>query len=123
MSVILRGVHESSYILDGSGGTMKKVAFNMCLVMDICGLIVELLHHSAFSLEKMFLCKLNSMTMLGYSIPWPLHLFYLMIYAQPFIVPYSADLVDFSVSFFRHLQKLKLKNRRPYLRGQRVERR
>lgn len=46
-------------MLGGSGETMNKMAFNMGLVMDVCCLIVELLHHTVFSLEKLFLYKLN----------------------------------------------------------------
>lgn len=90
VSMTLRG--NGSCILGCSGGTRKRVAFNMCLLMDICCLIVELLHHPAFSLEKLLLGKLNCMTLLGYSTPWSLHSFCLMIYAQLFIVPYSDDL-------------------------------
>ena len=60
-------------MLGGSGGTMKSTAFSMGLVMGIGFLIVELLHHTTFSLEKLFLCILNCIFMLGYPIPWPLH--------------------------------------------------
>lgn len=100
VSMILRG--KRSCMLDGSRGAIKRIAFNLGLVMDIYCLIVELLHHTAFSLEKLFLCKLNCMTVLGYTIPWPLYLFCFVIHAQPFIVHYSADMAGlFSVLLWK----------------------
>lgn len=79
-------------MLGGSGETMKKMAFNMGLLMDVCCLIVELLHHTAFSLEKLFLYKLNCASMMGFPVPWPLPSVCPIIHGQPFLVPYSADL-------------------------------
>lgn len=59
-------------MMAGSGETVKKTAFSVILVMNVCCLI-ELFNHTPFSSEKLFLCKINCVILVGFPVPRALH--------------------------------------------------